>query len=211
MLAGTSETQLRSAHTNLDIVLASTIRNPPADVLAHRGTNLSDAIEPFEHSDSDYKSDPAGDTAGSEHNAPDDSLRREPETEVLADNTDPVAAEQKDYPGAGNPFGVVLKSISKNAWICARTKGLRLLLHMVSNFHLGSLRSKSQRRGLTIAFGMVSETRHPSAIALSIRWRIFSDSWLCIAPICNGWRDLWRTVRERPRLHEISSSPDSLS
>ena len=175
MLAGTCETHLRSAHANLDIVLTSTIRNPPADVLADPGTNLSDSIEPIEHSDSDYQSDPAGDTAGSEHNAPHDSLRREPETEVLADNTDPVAAEQKDYPGAGNPLEW-LNSISKNAWICARTNGLRLLLHMVSNLHLGSLRSKSQRRGLTIAFGMVSEIRHPSAIALSIPWRIFSDS-----------------------------------
>jgi len=89
-----------------------------------------------------------------------------------------------------------LKSIRKIAGICARTHGLRLLLHKVSNLHPGLLRAKSQRRGLTITFRMVSETRHPSAIALCIRWRIFSDTWIRIARICNHWRDMWRTVRE---------------
>jgi len=95
----------------------------------------------------------------------------------------------------GKPFER-LKSIRKNAGICARTNGLRLLLHKVSTLHIGSLRAKSQRRGLTITFRMVSETRHPSAIALCIRGRIFSDTWIPIARICNGWRDMWRTVRE---------------
>ena len=98
---------MRSAHANLDIVLASTIRNPPADVLTDRGTDVSDANEPIEHSDSDYESDPAGDTAGSERDAPDDTLRREPETEVLEDNMYAVAAEQEDYQGAGEAIGEV--------------------------------------------------------------------------------------------------------
>jgi len=105
--AGTYETHLRSAHANLDIVLASTIRNSPADVLTDRGTNLSEANEPIEHSDSDYESDPAGNTASSERDAPDDTLRREHETQVLEDNTYTVAAEQKDYPGAGEAIGEV--------------------------------------------------------------------------------------------------------
>ena len=87
-------------HANLDIVLASTIRDPPADVLTDRGSDLSDTNEPIKHSDSDYESDPAGDTAGSECDVPNDMLRREPETEVLEDNTYPVAAEQEDYPAA---------------------------------------------------------------------------------------------------------------
>ena len=51
-----------------------------------------------------------------------------------------------------------LKSKRKKAGICARTPGLLLLVHKVSNLHLGSLRANSQRRGLTITFGMVSET-----------------------------------------------------
>jgi len=89
---------LRSAHANLDIVLASTIRNPPRDVLTDRRTDLCNANEPIEHCDSDSESDPAGDTAASEPNAPDDTPRREPKTEVLEENTYPVAAEQEDYP-----------------------------------------------------------------------------------------------------------------
>ena len=89
-----------------------------------------------------------------------------------------------------------LKSIKKHAGICATTHGLHLPLHKVSNLHLGSLRAKSQRREIMITFRMVSETRHPSAIAVCIRWRIFSDTWIHIARICNGWRDMWRTVRE---------------
>ena len=65
-------------YANLDIVLASTIRNPPAEVLTDRGTNLSDGHAPMEHSDSDYRSDRAGDTAGSGPDAPDYTLRGEP-------------------------------------------------------------------------------------------------------------------------------------
>jgi len=105
--AGTYETHLRSAHANIDIILASTIRNPPADLFTDRGTDLSDANEPIEQSDSEYESDPAGDTAGSERDAPDDTLRWEPKTEVLEDNTYPVAAEQEDYLGAGEAIGEV--------------------------------------------------------------------------------------------------------
>ena len=98
---------MRSAHANLDIVLASTTRNPPADLLTDRGSDLSDTNEPIEHFDSDYHTDPAGDTAGSERDAPDDMHRQEPETEVLEDNMYPVAAEQEDYPGAGEAMGEV--------------------------------------------------------------------------------------------------------
>jgi len=105
--AGAYETHLPSAHANLNIVLACTIRNPPADVLTNRRTDLSDANEPIEQSNSDYQSDPAGDTAGSERDAPDDMLRREPEKEVLMNNRYPVAAEQEDYPGAGEAIGEV--------------------------------------------------------------------------------------------------------
>jgi len=120
--AGAYEIHLRSAHANLDIVLASTIQNPPADVVTDRGTDLSDANEPIEHSHSDYESDPAGDTAGSERDAPHDTLRREPETEVLEDNTYPVAAEQGDYPGAGEAIGEVkeykeeCRDLCENLW-----------------------------------------------------------------------------------------------
>jgi len=94
--AGAYETHLQSRHANLNIVLIYTIRNPPADILTDQGTDLSDANEPIEYSDSDYESDPAGDTAGTERDTPDDTLRRTPETEVLEDNTYPIAAEEED-------------------------------------------------------------------------------------------------------------------
>jgi len=131
--AGAYETHLRSPHANLDIVLASTIRNPPADVLTDRGTDLSEANEPSEHSDSDYESDPAGDTARSERDAPDDRLRWEPETEVLEDNTYPVAAEQEDYLGAGEAIGEVkeykeeCRDLCENPWApFASAQGFKL-------------------------------------------------------------------------------------
>jgi len=132
--AGAYTTHLRSAHANLDMVLASTIRNQPADILTDRGTDLSDAKEAIEHSDSDYESDPAGDTAGSERDAPDDTLWREPETELLEDNTYPVPAEQADYPGAGEAIGEVkeykeeYRDLCKNPWApFASAQGFKLV------------------------------------------------------------------------------------
>ena len=124
---------MRSAHSNLDIVLASTIRNPPADVLTHRGTALSDANEPIEHCDSDYESDPLGDTAGGERDAPADTVRWAPETEVYEDNTYPVAAEQEDYPSAGEAIGEVkeykeeCRDLCENPWApLASAQGFKL-------------------------------------------------------------------------------------
>ena len=114
-----------SAHANLNIVLASTIRNPPPDVLTDQGTDLSEANKPIEHSDSDNESDPAGDTAGSERDAPDDKLMREPKTEVLEDNTYPVAAEQEHYPCAGEAIREVkeykkeCRHLCENLWAWA--------------------------------------------------------------------------------------------
>jgi len=131
--ASAYETHSRSAHANLDIVLASTIQNPPADVFTNRGTDLSETNEPIEHSASDYESNPAGDTTGSERDAPDDTLRREPEIEVLEDNTYPVAAEQEDYPGAGDAIGEVneykeeCRDLCKNPWATlASAQGFKL-------------------------------------------------------------------------------------
>jgi len=138
--AGAYETHLRSAHSNLDIVLASTLRNRPADVLTDQGTNPSDANAPIEHSHSDYESDPAGDTAGSERDAPDDTLRREPKTEVLEDNTYPVAAEQEDYPGAEKAIGEVkeykeaCRDLCENPWApFASAQGFKLASWFLEN------------------------------------------------------------------------------
>ena len=186
---------MRSAHAKLDIVLASTIRNPPAHFLTDRGTDLPDANKPIEQSDSDYESDPCGDTACSERDAPDDTLRPEPETDVLEDNTYPVAAEQEHYPGAGEAIGVVKEYKEECRALCENPCAP---FASAPCFKLASwfIESKVSKTRLTITFRRVSETRHPSAIALCIRWRIFSDTWIRIARICNGWRDMWRTVTE---------------
>jgi len=89
--------------------------------------------EPIEHSDSDYESHPSGDTAGSEPDAPDDTLRREPKTEVLENNMYPVTAEQEDYPGAGEAIGVVkeykeeCRDLCENPWApFASAEGFKL-------------------------------------------------------------------------------------
>ena len=138
--AGAYETHLRSAHANLDIVLSSSIRNPPAGVLTDRGTDLSHANEPIVHSDSDYESHPAGDTAGSERDAPDDTLRWELETEVLEHNTYPVAAEQEDYPGAGEALGEVkeykdeCRDLCENPWApLASAQGFKLAFWFIES------------------------------------------------------------------------------
>jgi len=91
--AGAYEQPLGSWHGNLNIVLRSTIRNPPADMLTDRGTELSDANEPIEDSDSDYESDPARDPAPSEHDVPEDRFGQEQEKEGLEDNRYRVGAE----------------------------------------------------------------------------------------------------------------------
>ena len=93
--AGTYKTHLRIAHADLNIVLASIIRNPPADVLNHRETGLSDTDEPIQQPDSDYESDPAGDPAGNEPHSPYDMFMHESDTEALdsQESTSSVAAE----------------------------------------------------------------------------------------------------------------------
>jgi len=103
--AGAYETNSRTANANLNIVLTSTIRNPPPDMVTDWGTALFDSNEHIEHCNSDYQTDRAGDTAGSKRKGPDDMLRGEPETEVLEDNLYPVVAEHEDFPGAGEAMG----------------------------------------------------------------------------------------------------------
>ena len=131
--AGAYKTHLRRPHANLDIVHASTIQNPPAYILADWGTDESDANKPIEHGASAHASDPAGDTASSEAEAPDDTVRREPETEVLKDNTYPVAAEQQDELGAHEAIGDVkeyneeCRDLCENPWaLFASAQGFKL-------------------------------------------------------------------------------------
>jgi len=130
--------QAHTRHTcEVRIQISISYSHPPygilADVLTNGWTDLSDANEPIEHSDSDYESDSAGDTAGSEGDASDDTLRQEPETAVLEDNTYAVAAEQEDYPGAGEAIGEVkeykeeCRDLCENPWASfASEQGFKL-------------------------------------------------------------------------------------
>jgi len=89
-------------HANLDIVLAFTIWSPlaPEDLLNDQGSDISDDNKLREYCNSDHQSDAAGDLAGSEHDAPDDTLMQEPDTEGYKDNTYPVAPQQEDSSSA---------------------------------------------------------------------------------------------------------------
>ena len=116
--AGAYESHLRIAHSNLDIVLASIIRNPPADVLNHRGAGLSDANEAIEHPDSDYESDPAGDLARNERDAHYDTFMQESDTEAPEDNMSSVAPEKEDYPRAGEAIGDVRGYTEERSNLC---------------------------------------------------------------------------------------------
>jgi len=74
--SGAYETHLRKAHADLDIILASTLRNPPPNRINDPGTDILDD-EPSERPDSDYQSDPANYPAGYERSAINDELRHQ--------------------------------------------------------------------------------------------------------------------------------------
>jgi len=86
--AGGYDTRLRSAHSDINIILAFTLQNQlaPADIVNDSRTDLSDVNQYCEHSHSDNQSDPARDRPSTERDPPDDVVRWEPETEVLEDN-----------------------------------------------------------------------------------------------------------------------------
>ena len=63
MRAGAYETHLQNAHTNLDIILASTIRNALTNRFDDPGTDKIDYYETSEPPDSYHESDPASDLA----------------------------------------------------------------------------------------------------------------------------------------------------
>ena len=66
--AGAYEKHLRTAHTNLDIILASSVRYTPSAITYNNDTE-ADLLhhEGHERPDSDYESDP--DSSGPDHDA----------------------------------------------------------------------------------------------------------------------------------------------
>ena len=112
------ESHLGIAYSNLDIVLASIIYNPPADVLNHHGADLSEANEAIKNPDSDYESDSAGDPASNKHDVYYDTCMLESDTEALEDNMSFVAAEKKHYPYTGEAIRDLRGYMEKRSNLC---------------------------------------------------------------------------------------------
>jgi len=105
--SGAYQTHLHKAHADLDIILASTLQNPPPNPINDPGTIILDD-EPSERPNSDYESDPANYPAGYERGAIHDELRYKSDAQVLSDNTPSAATQQTYYyRGAGEAIGDV--------------------------------------------------------------------------------------------------------
>lgn len=107
--AGPYERHLRTAHANLDIVLASTIRHTPTtNPLSDTGNDLlqsGDLPGNGERTDSDYESDPG--PGGCMPDATSDDVAQESDAEVLDVPTASMGSRPTVYPGAGQPIGEV--------------------------------------------------------------------------------------------------------
>ena len=93
--AGPYEKHLRTAHANLDIVLASTVRytnsDAETDLLHHEGQECLD---------SDYESEP--EPTGRELDAYTDEIAHESDTEMLGHSTSSLPARQEQFERAGD-------------------------------------------------------------------------------------------------------------
>ena len=163
MRAGPYEMHLRKAHADLDIILASTLRNIPPNRNDDPRADIIDHNEPSEPPDSDYESDPASDPTGYERDAIND-LTYDSDTEALNDNTSSSTARQSHYERAGDAIGDVNRfeqehsNLCKNPWApFSSAKGFKL--------HLGFLKVNLRSRRSMITLQMVSVTQHQLAIA----------------------------------------------
>ena len=145
MRAGPYETHLRKAHADLDIILASTLRNLPPNRIDDPRADIIDHNEPRERPDSDYESDPASDPTGYERDAIND-LTYDSDTKALNDNMSSSAARQTHYERAGEAIGDVNgfeqehSNLCKNPWApFTSAKGFKL-----ASWFLESKSSKSQ-------------------------------------------------------------------
>lgn len=97
MRSGAYEKHLRTAHANLDIVLASTVRyTSSVDIINDVETSILHPREASELRDSDYESDP--DPTGHELDA---FTAHQSDTEIPDDSTSSLPGRQEHYPRAG--------------------------------------------------------------------------------------------------------------
>ena len=120
--AGAYEEHLRTAHVNLDIILASTVRYTSSAITYHKDTE-TDLLhhEGHERPDSDYESDL--DSTGRGHDAFTDDIANESDTEMLNGTQGSLAGQETHYEGSGEAVGDVngfeqeCDILSKDPWV----------------------------------------------------------------------------------------------
>ena len=194
--AGPYKTHLRIGYANLDIVLVSIIRNPPADVLNQHETSLCDANELIEYPDSDYESDAARDPGGNERDPHYDTFIQGSNTEGLEDNMSSVGAEQEDYPRAGEAIEDVRGYAEECSNLCEEPSWAPF--SCAEAFKLASwfIESKVSKTRINEYFssgiGNLTSVSYSSMHAL----RVISDTWIRVPRIYNGLKDMLWMVRE---------------
>ena len=101
--SGAIEKHLRTAHANLDIVLASTVRDTlSVDMINDLETSILHDQEASELRDSDYESD-----LDSNRHELDTFTTHQSDTEIRDDSTFSLPGRQEHYPPAGEVIGDV--------------------------------------------------------------------------------------------------------
>ena len=97
--AGAYEKHLRTAHANLDIILASTVRYTSSAIAYNNDTDI-DLLhqEGHERRDSVYESDP--DSARREHDAFNDNITNASDTEIPNGTPGWLAGKETHYEGS---------------------------------------------------------------------------------------------------------------
>jgi len=112
---------MRTAHANLDIILASTVRYTSSAITYNNDTETDQLHhEGHERPDSDYESDP--DSTGHEHDPFNDDTPNESDTEILNGTPGSSAGKQTHYEGSRQAVGDVNRfqqecdNLSEDPW-----------------------------------------------------------------------------------------------
>jgi len=112
--SGAYEKHLRTAHANLDLVLASTIGYPSSgQIINDVGTSLWHHPEASEPQDSDYESNP--DPACHKLTS---FTAHESDTKIPHNSTSSFPGRHEHYPRAGQPIGEVDRFEQENSNFC---------------------------------------------------------------------------------------------
>ena len=183
ILSGAYEKHLRTAHSNLDIVLASTVRDTlsmETSILYHREAN--------ELQDSDYESDP--DPTGDEL----DALTAH-QSDILEDAMSSLPGRQEHCRRAGEAIGDVDGFEQEHSKLCRDTWAPFSSAH---GFQLASwfIQREVPKSGIheyfSIGLGNSTLVGYSSMHTLENHLR----SWTPTVRICNGSKDRLRIARE---------------